>query len=50
MIEKFTEGASGSFFYFSEDSRLIVKTLELRGECLFFRAHMTSSFRCLTVP
>jgi hypothetical protein len=28
MIEKFTEGGrSGSFFYFSEDSRFIVKTL-----------------------
>jgi 1-phosphatidylinositol-4-phosphate 5-kinase len=27
MIEKFTEGASGSFFYFSEDGQYLVKTL-----------------------
>ncbi len=31
MIEKFTEGASNSFFYFSEDSRYIVKTLAKEG-------------------
>lgn len=34
MIEKFTEGASGSFFYFSEDGRYIVKTLT-KGEAEF---------------
>jgi hypothetical protein len=27
MMEKFTEGRSGSFFYFSEDQQLIVKSL-----------------------
>jgi len=33
MVEKFTEGGrSGAFFYFSEDSRYIVKTLT-SGEC-----------------
>jgi 1-phosphatidylinositol-4-phosphate 5-kinase len=27
MVEKFTEGRSGSFFYFSEDGKFLVKTL-----------------------
>jgi len=27
MVERFTEGRSGSFFYFSEDEKFIVKTL-----------------------
>jgi len=27
MVEKFTEGRGGAFFYFSEDSQYIVKTL-----------------------
>ena len=34
MIEKFTEGRSGSFFYFSEDGKYIVKTLTT-GESKF---------------
>ena len=27
MLEKFTEGRSGSFFYFTHDSRYMVKTV-----------------------
>jgi hypothetical protein len=31
MLERFTDGRSGSFFYFSEDSKYIVKTLTESG-------------------
>ena len=37
MIEKYTEGRSASFFYFSEDSKYIVKTLTLTEAQLFIR-------------
>ena len=32
MLEKFTEGKSGSFFYFSHDYRYIIKTVTLEEE------------------
>lgn len=35
MVEKFTEGRSGSFFYFSEDGKFLVKTLS-GSESRFF--------------
>lgn len=35
MVEKFTEGRSGSFFYFSEDGKYLVKTLS-SSESRFF--------------
>jgi len=44
MIEKYTEGRSGSFFYFSEDGEYIVKTLTT-GEAKFllqFLPHYTN--------
>lgn len=39
MIEKYTEGRSGSFFYFSEDGDYIVKTLTESGPSVRVRPH-----------
>ena len=36
VVERFTEGKSGSFFYFTDDRRFLVKTVT-RGECEFLR-------------
>ena len=37
LLEKFTDGRSGSFFYFSLDSKYIVKTVS-KGELFFLRS------------
>ena len=43
MVEKFTEGRSGSFFYFTQDSRYIVKTVN-SGEASFLHSFVRDYF------
>lgn len=37
MLEKFTEGKSGSFFYFTQDYRFIIKTVSASEEKFLYR-------------
>ena len=44
MLEKFTEGKSGSFFYFTQDRRYIIKTIS-GGEEKFLRKFVREYYR-----
>lgn len=46
MVERFTEGKSGSFFYFTQDSRYIVKTVT-NGEAALLHASVHAYSRYL---